>query len=31
MPLPPWLPPPKARYNWETTAWAKTAHDEGGH
>jgi Ion channel len=31
MPLPPWLPPPKARYNWETTAWAKTAPDEGGH
>jgi hypothetical protein len=24
MPLPPWLPPPKARYNWETTAWART-------
>jgi ion channel len=25
MPLPPWLPPPRARYNWETTAWARTA------
>ena len=24
MPLPPWLPPEKARYNWETTAWART-------
>ena len=21
---PPWLPPTKARYNWETTAWART-------
>jgi len=30
MPLPPWLPPPKARYNWETTAWGRTATD-GGH
>lgn len=29
MPLPPWLPPPKARYNWETTAWGRTATDEG--
>lgn len=28
MPLPPGLPPPKARYNWETTAWGKTARDE---
>ena len=28
MPLPPSLPPPKARYNWETTAWGKTARDE---
>jgi hypothetical protein len=28
MPLPSMLPPPKARYNWETTAWAKTAPDE---
>ena len=24
MPLPGWLPPAKARYNWETTAWART-------
>ncbi|MFI5371585.1 MAG: potassium channel family protein [Candidatus Eisenbacteria bacterium] len=24
MPLPPWLPPERARYNWETTAWART-------
>jgi hypothetical protein len=24
MPTPPWLPPEKARYNWETTAWART-------
>jgi hypothetical protein len=24
MPLPPWLPPDRARYNWETTAWART-------
>jgi len=29
MPLPPCLPPPKARYNWETTAWGRTARDEG--
>ena len=28
MPLPPCLPPPKARYNWQTTAWARTASDE---
>jgi hypothetical protein len=28
MPLPPMLPPPKARYNWETTAWATTAPDD---
>lgn len=28
MPLPPTLPPPKTRYNWETTAWAKTAPDD---
>ena len=28
MPLPSLLPPPKARYNWETTAWAKTARDD---
>jgi 8-oxo-dGTP diphosphatase len=25
MPLAPWLPPPKARYNWQTTAWARRA------
>jgi hypothetical protein len=29
MPLPPCLPPAKARYNWETTAWGRTAADEG--
>jgi hypothetical protein len=28
MPLPPALPPPKARYNWQTTGWGKTARDE---
>ena len=28
MPLPSCLPPPRARYNWETTAWGKTARDE---
>ena len=28
MPLPSMLPPPKTRYNWETTAWAKTAPDD---
>jgi hypothetical protein len=28
MPLPSFLPPPKARYNWETTQWGKTARDE---
>ena len=28
MPLPSMLPPPKARYNWQTTAWAKTAKDD---
>jgi hypothetical protein len=28
MPMPASLPPPKARYNWETTAWAKTMSDE---
>jgi len=28
MPLPPTLPPPKTRYNWETTAWSKTATDD---
>ena len=28
MPLPSSLPPPKARYNWETTQWGKTARDE---
>jgi hypothetical protein len=26
MPLPGWLPPAKARANWETTAWARTGH-----
>ena len=29
MPLPPLLPPPRARYNWETTQWGKTAGDDG--
>ncbi|HEY2956129.1 MAG TPA: potassium channel family protein [Candidatus Eisenbacteria bacterium] len=29
MQLPPWLPPPRTRYNWETTAWGRTAADEG--
>ena len=28
MPLPPWLPPEKARANWETTAWARTGRTE---
>jgi len=28
MPLPGWLPPERARYNWETTAWARTARDD---
>ncbi|TMQ73012.1 MAG: two pore domain potassium channel family protein [Candidatus Eisenbacteria bacterium] len=28
MPLPPALPPPKARYNWQTTQWGRTAADE---
>jgi hypothetical protein len=28
MPLPSMLPPAKARYNWETTAWATTAPDD---
>ena len=28
MPLPSSLPPPRARYNWETTQWGKTARDE---
>jgi len=28
MPLPPQLPPPKARYNWETTQWGMTAKDD---
>ena len=27
MPLPEWLPPAKARSNWETTAWARTGKD----
>lgn len=25
MTLPPWLPPARARFNWESTAWSKTA------
>jgi len=29
LPLPSMLAPPKARYNWEATAWAKTATDDG--
>jgi len=28
MPLPGWLPDGRARFNWETTAWAKTSRDE---
>lgn len=28
MPLPPWLPPEKARANWETTDWARTGRTE---
>jgi hypothetical protein len=28
MSLPSSLPPPRARYNWETTAWGKTARDD---
>lgn len=28
MPLPGWLPPEKARYNWQTTAWARTGREE---
>ena len=28
MPLPSSLPPPRARYNWETTQWGQTAQDE---
>ncbi|HTK32058.1 MAG TPA: potassium channel family protein [Candidatus Saccharimonadaceae bacterium] len=28
MPLPPLMPPVKARYNWETTVWAKTGRDD---
>jgi hypothetical protein len=28
MPLPAWLPPAKARANWETTAWARTGLDQ---
>ncbi len=28
MPLPSWLPPAKARYNWQATAWARTARDD---
>ncbi|HTO92540.1 MAG TPA: potassium channel family protein [Candidatus Sulfotelmatobacter sp.] len=30
MPLPPLLPPERLRYNWETTAWSRTARD-GSH
>jgi hypothetical protein len=25
MPLPPWLPPARTRFNWESTAWSRTA------
>ena len=28
MELPGWLPPEKRRFNWETTAWARTGRDE---
>lgn len=27
MPLPGWLPPERAKFNWETTAWATTGRD----
>lgn len=29
MPLAPALPPSRTRYNWETSAWARTADDDG--
>jgi hypothetical protein len=29
MPLAPPLPPPRTRYNWETSSWARTARDDG--
>jgi len=28
MPLPPWLPPANRRYNWQTTAWARTGQSQ---
>ena len=28
MPLPGWLPPEKARFNWQTTAWARTGRSD---
>jgi len=28
MPLPTWLPPEKAKFNWQTTAWARTGRQE---
>ncbi len=28
MPLPTWLPPEKAKFNWQTTAWARTGREE---
>src|SRR5262245_25704833 len=31
MPLPTWLPTGKARYNWETTAWAHTGPEDAPH
>jgi hypothetical protein len=28
MPMPPWLPPERTRFNWQTTAWARTARSD---
>lgn len=28
MPLPGWLPPARGRFNWQTTAWARTGREE---
>jgi hypothetical protein len=28
MPLPTWLPPEKAKFNWQTTAWVRTGRDD---
>jgi hypothetical protein len=29
MALPPWLPPPRTRFNWESTAWSRTSVHSG--